>query len=116
MQTIDLIARAPEKYEVVALTANKNVTKLAEQARALKARIAVVADDSQYAALKDALAGTGIEAAAGAKAVVEAAQMESDWVMSAIVGLPGCLARWPPLGAALPSPLPTRKRWCAPVL
>ena len=94
-QTIDLIARAPEAYETVALTANKNVAKLAEQARLLRPKIAVVADDSQYQALKDALAGTGIIAAAGAQAVVDAAQADSDWVMSAIVGaagLPGTLA------------------------
>lgn len=94
-QTIDLIAREPEAYETVALTANKNVKLLAEQARLLQPRVAVVADDKQYAALKDALAGTGIAVAAGAQAVVEAAQMDSDWLMSAIVGaagLPGTLA------------------------
>ncbi|MDE2030634.1 MAG: 1-deoxy-D-xylulose-5-phosphate reductoisomerase, partial [Alphaproteobacteria bacterium] len=94
-QTIDLISRAPDAYDVVALTANKNVALLAEQARALNAQMAVVADDSQYAALKDALAGTSVKAAAGAQAVVEAAQADSDWVMSAIVGaagLPGTLA------------------------
>jgi 1-deoxy-D-xylulose-5-phosphate reductoisomerase len=95
MQTIDLIARAPEKYDIVALTANKNVAKLAEQAKLLKPHSVAVADDSQYAALKEALAGTGVKVSAGAAAVVEAAQMESDWVMSAIVGaagLPGTLA------------------------
>ena len=94
-QTIDLIARAPDAYEIVALTANKNVAKLAEQARLLRPHTAVVADDSQYQALKDALAGTGIAVASGAQAVVEAAQADSDWVMSAIVGaagLPGTLA------------------------
>lgn len=94
-QTIDLISRAQGAYETVALTANKNVALLAEQAKALRPQMAVVADESQYQALKDALAGTGIQAAAGAAAVVEAAQMDSDWVMSAIVGaagLPGTLA------------------------
>jgi 1-deoxy-D-xylulose-5-phosphate reductoisomerase len=94
-QTIDLVTRTPQDYEVVALTANKNVAKLAEQARLLNPHMAVVADDSQYQVLKDALAGTGILVAAGAQAVVEAAQADSDWVMSAIVGaagLPGTLA------------------------
>ncbi|MDE1901681.1 MAG: 1-deoxy-D-xylulose-5-phosphate reductoisomerase [Alphaproteobacteria bacterium] len=94
-QTVDLLARAADDYEVVALTANKNAGKLAEQAKALRAGMAVVADDAQYGALKDALAGTGIKAAAGAQAVIEAAQADSDWVMSAIVGaagLPGTLA------------------------
>lgn len=94
-QTIDLIARAPDSFETIALTANKNVALLAEQARTLKPQLAVVADDAQYQALKEALANTGIKVAAGAKAVVEAAQMDSDWLMSAIVGaagLPGTLA------------------------
>jgi len=49
----------------------------------------VVADERQYAALKSALAGSGVEAAAGAEAVVEAAQRPSDWVMAAIVGAAG---------------------------
>src|SRR6185437_14498759 len=62
-QTIDLISRAPGAYETVALTANKNVALLAEQARALQPKMAVVADESQYQALKEALAGTGIQAA-----------------------------------------------------
>lgn len=87
--TVDLIAREPEKYSVVALTANKDVNLLAEQARALKAKRAVVADSSCYQALKDALAGSGIEAAAGATAVSDAAAMPSDWVMAAIVGAAG---------------------------
>src|SRR5271170_6841985 len=94
-QTIDLISRVPEKYEVVALTAHKNVAKLAEQARLLQPELAVIADESRYAALKAALAGTNIAVAAGAQAVVDAAQTDSDWVMSAIVGaagLPGTLA------------------------
>jgi 1-deoxy-D-xylulose-5-phosphate reductoisomerase len=88
-QTLDLISRARDKYQVVALTARRNVAKLAEQARAFRPELAVIADDSRYAALKDALAGTGIAVAAGAKAVVEAAEADSDWVMSAIVGAAG---------------------------
>lgn len=94
-QTIDLISRAPEKYEVVALTALKNVAKLVEQARLLNPELVVIADESQYRALKDALANTNIAVAAGAKAIIEAAEADSDWVMSAIVGaagLPGTLA------------------------
>ncbi|MDD4615991.1 MAG: 1-deoxy-D-xylulose-5-phosphate reductoisomerase [Alphaproteobacteria bacterium] len=94
-QTIDLISRHPEKYEVLALTANKSVDRLAEQARQLNAGLAVIADETKYRALKDALAGTGIKVAAGAKAVEEVGAMESDWLMSGIVGaagLPGTLA------------------------
>lgn len=88
-QTLDLLQRQPEAYEVVALTANQNVALLAQQARQLQARHAVVAAEGQYAALKEALAGSGIEAAAGAAAVEQAAAEDSDWVMSAIVGAAG---------------------------
>ncbi len=88
-QTIDLIQRDPAKYEVVALTASTNVAKLAEQAKALKPRLAVIADEGRHQALKEALAGTGIETAAGASAVEDAAAEDSDWVMSAIVGAAG---------------------------
>ncbi len=94
-QTIDLISRNPEAYDIVALTANKNAKTLAEQARQLGAKLAVIAEESQYKALREALDGTGIKIAAGAKAVEEAAMLDSDWVMSGIVGaagLPGTLA------------------------
>lgn len=94
-QTIDLISRNPDAYETVALTANKNVQALADQAKALHAKVAVIAEESQYKALKEALSGAKIKAAAGAKAVEEAAMMDSDWLMSGIVGaagLPGTLA------------------------
>lgn len=89
--TIDLISRDPDSYMVEALTANKNVDVLAKQARAAKARLAVVADESRYANLKEALAGSGVEAAAGEKAVVEAASRPADWVMAGIVGAAGLL-------------------------
>jgi 1-deoxy-D-xylulose-5-phosphate reductoisomerase len=62
---------------------------LAAQAKAVGARIAVVADESAYAALRDALAGTGIEAAAGTQALCEAAAADVDVVMAAIVGYAG---------------------------
>ncbi|MDA1323312.1 MAG: 1-deoxy-D-xylulose-5-phosphate reductoisomerase [Proteobacteria bacterium] len=89
--TIDLISRNPDAYLVEALTANVNVEVLARQAKATNARLAVVADETCYADLKDALAGTGIEAAAGESAVVEAAARPADWVMAAIVGAAGLL-------------------------
>ena len=87
--TIDLIRRQPDRYEAVALTANTNAGLLAEQARLLGARFAVIADPSRYRALADALGGTGIECAAGAEALVEAACRKSDWVMAGIVGAAG---------------------------
>src|SRR5919199_6537559 len=70
--TIDLIERHPGEFRVEALTANGNVALLADQARRLGARLAVVADPARYAELKAALTGSGVEAAAGPEAVVEA--------------------------------------------
>lgn len=87
--TIDLIERSPERFSVKALTANTNVTLLAEQARRLNAELAVVADESRYGLLKEALAGSGVEVAAGREAVIDAAQISSDFVMAGIVGAAG---------------------------
>lgn len=89
LNTLDLIARSPERFVVEALTAKCNARKLAELAVAHGARHAVVADPSCYAELKSALAGTSITAAAGAEAVVEAAQRPASRVMAAIVGAAG---------------------------
>ncbi len=87
--TVDLLLRNSGGFEVEALTANRNPGRLAEQARALRARFAAIADPVHYPALKDALAGTGIEAACGAEALAEAALRPSDWVMAGIVGAAG---------------------------
>lgn len=87
--TVDLLEGHRGKFHVRALTANKNVTLLAQQARALNAELAVVADEMLYNDLKSALSGTGIRAAAGAAAVLEAAELPSDWIMAAIVGAAG---------------------------
>ncbi|MFW2544475.1 1-deoxy-D-xylulose-5-phosphate reductoisomerase [Primorskyibacter sp. 2E107] len=87
--TIDLIARAPEAYHVVALTGGRNAAALARDAIALRAEIAVVADESALPELREALAGSGIEAAGGRAALIEAASRPADWVMSAIVGAAG---------------------------
>lgn len=87
--TVDLIERQRDNFVVEALTANVNVELLADQARRLRPKLAVVADPSRYRALKEALAGTAVEAAAGPEAVVEAARRPADWVMAAIVGAAG---------------------------
>jgi 1-deoxy-D-xylulose-5-phosphate reductoisomerase len=87
--TLDLIGRDPEAYEVVALTGGHNVARLAEQARQFNAQIAVTAHESRLEELRAALAGTGIEAAAGQGALDDAACRPVDWAMSAIVGAAG---------------------------
>ena len=90
-QTIDLVQRAggPSAYRTVALTGGRNIARLAEQARALQAETAVCADPADLPALREALAGTATEAAAGPQAIAEAADRPADWVMSAIVGAAG---------------------------
>lgn len=87
--TIDLIRRAPQDYDVVALTGGRNIARLAEDAIALRADLAVTAFEDQLEDLRTALAGTGVEAAAGQAALIEAATRPADWVMSAIVGVAG---------------------------
>ena len=89
--TLDVVRQlgGRERYEVLALTGNGNVELLAEQAKECGARMAVTADESRYGALKDALSGSGIEAAAGRSALMEAASGDADWVMAAIVGTAG---------------------------
>jgi 1-deoxy-D-xylulose-5-phosphate reductoisomerase len=87
--TLDLVGRNPSAFEVVALTGGRNVGRLSALARLHRAKIAVIADQSCYGELCDALAGTGIEAAAGPDALAEAASRRADWVMGAIVGVAG---------------------------
>jgi 1-deoxy-D-xylulose-5-phosphate reductoisomerase len=87
--TIDLIMRDRARYRVEAVSANRNATALAKIAIELGARFAAVADPTSYHELKDALSGSGIEAAAGETGVIEAASRPSDWVMGAIAGAAG---------------------------
>ena len=89
--TAALLRERPDLYRVVAVTANRNAERLAVLARELGARFAAVALPEAYAPLRDALAGTGIEAAAGPDAVVAAASMPAEWVMAGIVGAAGLM-------------------------
>ncbi|MGH1577021.1 1-deoxy-D-xylulose-5-phosphate reductoisomerase [Planktotalea sp.] len=87
--TIDLIKRAPDDYDVVALSGARNIAQLAKDARDLRAEVAITADATLLPELRDALAGCDVEAAAGPEALVEAAARPADWVMSAIIGAAG---------------------------
>jgi len=80
--TLDLVARAPERFEVVALTAQSNAPALAALARLHRAKLAVIGDEKYLPQLRDELAGTGIRTAGGADALVEAALMPADCVMA----------------------------------
>jgi 1-deoxy-D-xylulose-5-phosphate reductoisomerase len=87
--TLDLIARAPDSFEVLALTANRDAAGLAAVARGVGAKRAVICDAAFLPALVDALDGSGIETAAGPEAVLEAASLGAEWTMAAIVGAAG---------------------------
>lgn len=87
--TIDLIRRDPEAYDIVALSGGHNIAQLARDAIELRAEVAITAHDHRLPELRAALAGSDVEAAAGADALVEAASRPADWIMSAIVGAAG---------------------------
>lgn len=87
--TVALLAASPGAFVVEALTGNRNVQLLAHQARLLGARLAVTADAALYLELKAALSGSGIEAAAGREALIEAASRPAECVMASIVGAAG---------------------------
>lgn len=87
--TLDLVGRHADGFAVEALTAQTNAAGLAELAKRHRARVAVIGDERHYGELKECLAGTGIEAAAGEAALIEAAQRPADCVMAAIVGAAG---------------------------
>jgi 1-deoxy-D-xylulose-5-phosphate reductoisomerase len=89
LSTLDLVRQNRDAFRVVALTANGNALALAELAREFDADLAVVAEEESYQALKDALAGTRTEVAAGADALLEAAKRNVDWTMASIVGCAG---------------------------
>ena len=87
--TLDLVERQPERFEVVALTAARNVGALADASVRTGAKLAVIGDAELLPELESRLQGTGCRAATGREALAEAATGEADWVMAAIVGCAG---------------------------
>jgi 1-deoxy-D-xylulose-5-phosphate reductoisomerase len=87
--TLDLIERAPDSFDVLAVTAMSDVRKLADIARRTRAKYAVIADERLLPALTEALLGTDTKADGGTAAVIGAAAMRADWTMAAIVGCAG---------------------------
>ena len=87
--TLDLIERNRNRYEVTAVTASTSVDALADVARRTGARLAVIADEARLGDLEELLAGSGCRAAAGSESLVEAATVEADVVIAAIVGCAG---------------------------
>jgi 1-deoxy-D-xylulose-5-phosphate reductoisomerase len=89
LDVLDHARRNGEEIEIVALTGGANVARLAEQALHWRPRLAVIANADLHDDLRQRLAGSGIETAAGEGAVVAAAEEPADWVMAAIVGVAG---------------------------
>ena len=87
--TLDLILHAPDQFDVIALTAQRDVAGLARAVRATGAKLAVIGDASLYEDLKAALDGSGAEVTAGPDAIIDAARRPVDWTMASIVGCAG---------------------------
>jgi 1-deoxy-D-xylulose-5-phosphate reductoisomerase len=98
VSTLDLMDQAEiagaGAFEVTALTGGANIARLAEQARRWRPAIVVTADETRLDELRRALDGTGLQAAAGEAAIVEAASRSTDLVMAAIVGAAGLKSAW----------------------
>lgn len=89
LSTLSLFEESGAPVEILALTAGGNVERLIEQALRWRPQVAVVQDETKLDSLKSGLVGSGVRAAAGSAAIIEAAAMGADWVMSAIVGAAG---------------------------
>ncbi|MDE6098645.1 MAG: 1-deoxy-D-xylulose-5-phosphate reductoisomerase [Muribaculaceae bacterium] len=91
-QTLDIAARHPDLYRPLVLTAGSRVNELVELCRKHRPRLAVIADDRHYRELCSELQPLGIECAAGADAIAEAAALpEVDMTVTATVGYSGLL-------------------------
>ena len=89
VSTVDLLLANPDRFKVHALVGGRNAALLAAQARSLGAAVAVISDPAALPVLEQVLAGSGIAAAAGHGAIIEAASAPADWTMAAIAGAAG---------------------------
>lgn len=87
--TLDLVRRNRDAWEVEALTAQCSASELAALAVEFGAKLAVVGDESCLPELREALGASGIEAAGGRQALIEAAARPVDMTVAAIVGCAG---------------------------
>ena len=89
-QTLDVVKAHPDRFEVYALTAHRNIGLLIEQAKAFEPEMVVVADEDYYLQLKEALSSYPIKVFAGAQAIADVAGMDCiDTVVTAMVGYSG---------------------------
>ena len=87
--TLEVVLDQRHEFEVVSVVGGRDAAALANVARKLRARFAALADESAGPALREALAGSGIECGAGPSAVLEAVDRESQIVLAAISGTAG---------------------------
>ncbi|MDE5651179.1 MAG: 1-deoxy-D-xylulose-5-phosphate reductoisomerase, partial [Duncaniella sp.] len=91
-QTLDVISQFPERFSARILAAGNNVEMLISQAVKHRPALAIIANESKYERLRDALAPLGIETAAGAEAMADAMERDDfDTVVTATVGYSGLL-------------------------
>jgi len=89
-QTLEVVRNNPDRFEVYAISANRSVKKLIEQAREFKPEMVCIADEQYYEELKEALQDLPCKVWAGAKAIEEMVTMPSiDVVVAAMVGYAG---------------------------
>ena len=90
VNTLDVVARHPDRFKVVALSGQNQIERLAEQCRQFRPRYAVVLDPGKARALEQALGGLAVEVLCGVEALEAIASLpEVDTVMAAIVGAAG---------------------------
>lgn len=87
--TLDLVKKHADKFQVRVLTANSNAKKLAGLAKDFRAEYVCIADENQYEELKILLSDTQIKILTGKSGLIEAASIEADITMAAIVGTAG---------------------------
>ena len=91
-QTLDVIRRNPDKFEVYAITANNQDDLLIEQAKEFHPEFVVIANEAKYEKVKDALSALPMKVYTGAQAIADVASMSSaDIVVTAMVGYAGLL-------------------------
>ena len=89
-QTLEVIEEHPDLFEAYALTANHNADLLIEQARKFNPEFVVIADETLYGKVKDALSDLPMKVYAGSNAICEVASMDPiDAVLTAMVGYAG---------------------------
>ncbi len=89
-QTLDVVREHADEYEAYALTAGHNAELLIAQAREFHPEVVVIADESRYETVREALADLPIKVWAGAEAIGDAASLpDVDVVVTAMVGFAG---------------------------